>query len=155
MCINQVANCACGFTGADPNFVVPNWRIIKRNRNGVIVSDVTVSGIDITTNTVDGLQWIVDPHNGNNSLLRVGPVGGTDDQSSYQCIFATANGGNVESDMGTLTVIGKINNYDQVTAMCFSIMNHTYTQESRHTVMCRVAKNGSSPHHVHNDRKKL
>ena len=45
VCINQVANCACGFTGADPNFVVPDWRIIKR-KNGVVVSNETVSGAE-------------------------------------------------------------------------------------------------------------
>jgi len=34
----QFVNFSCGFTGADPNVVVPNWHIIKRNRNGVVVS---------------------------------------------------------------------------------------------------------------------
>ena len=46
VCINQVVNCTCGFTGADPNIVVPNWRIIKR-RNGVVVSDEDISGSEI------------------------------------------------------------------------------------------------------------
>ena len=70
-----------------PNFVVPNWRIIKR-RN---VSNEIISGIDIINNTNDRLEWIADPLNGNNSVLRVGPVDGTDDQSSYQCSFALLN----------------------------------------------------------------
>ena len=107
VCVNQFVNFSCGFTGADPNMVVPNWHIIKRNRNGVVVSDETVSGTEIIRDTNDGLEWIADPLNGNNSLLRVGPVDRTDDRSSYQCIFALRND-NVESDMGTLTVLGKL-----------------------------------------------
>ncbi|XP_065916344.1 uncharacterized protein [Dysidea avara] len=103
VCINQVVNCTCGFTGANPYSVVPSWRIIKRNRNGVIVSNQTISGIDIIFSTNDGLEWIVDSLNGNNSVLRVGPVDGTDDHSSYQCIFALLNRV-IESTIGTLTV---------------------------------------------------
>ena len=106
MCINQVANCTCGFTGADPNFVVPDWRIIKR-RDGVVVSNGTISGSETIRNTIDGLEWIADPLNGNNSVLRVGPVDGTDNQSSYQCSFALLNG-ITESSIGTLTVLGKL-----------------------------------------------
>ena len=111
MCINQVANCACGFTGADPNFVVPDWRIIKR-RDGVVVSNETIGGSEIIRNTNDGLEWMADPLNGNNSVLRVGPVDGTDDQSSYQCTFALLNE-IIDSSTGTLTVIGKINNHNE------------------------------------------
>ena len=107
VCINQVINCTCGFTGANPYSVVPSWRIIKRNRNGVIVSNQTISGIDIIFSTNDGLEWIVDSLNGNNSVLRVGPVDGTDDHSSYQCIFALLNRV-IESTIGTLTVFGKL-----------------------------------------------
>ena len=106
VCINQVANCTCGFTGADPNFV-PNWHIIKRNRSGVIVSDQTISGFQIIINTNDGLEWIPDLLNGNNSVLRIGPVDKADDQSSYQCSFALSNRV-IESTIGTLTVFGKL-----------------------------------------------
>ena len=106
VCINQVVNCTCGFTGADPNIVVPNWRIIKR-RNGVVVSDEDISGSEIQRNTNVGLEWIADPLNGSNSVLRVGPVDRTDDQSSYQCAFALLNGV-IESSIGTLTVLGKL-----------------------------------------------
>ena len=106
MCINQVADCTCGFTGADPNFVRPDWRIIKR-RNGVVVSNDIISGTEIIRNTNDGLEWIADPFNGNNSVLRVGPVNRTDDQSSYQCSFALLNE-IIESSIGTVTVVGKL-----------------------------------------------
>ena len=107
VCVNQFVNFTCGFTEADPNLVVPNWHIIERNRNGVIVSNETISGTEINRDTNDGLEWIADPLNGNNSVLRVGPVSETDDQSSYQCIFAILND-NVESDMGTLTVLSEL-----------------------------------------------
>ena len=102
VCINQVANCTCGFTGADPNLVVPNWNIIKRNRKGAIVTNETVSGSEIFRSTNDGLEWIADPLNGNNSVLRVGP-----DQSSYQCFIVLLNG-IIENSIGTLTVVGKL-----------------------------------------------
>ena len=105
VCINQVVNCTCGFTGADPNLFVPNWNIIKR-RDGVAVSNETISGFQIISDTNDGLEWIADLRNGNNSVLRVGPVSETDDQSSYQCSFALSNE-IIESSIGTLTVLGK------------------------------------------------
>ena len=35
VCINTLAEINCGFTGADPNLVAPNWRIIMRNENMV------------------------------------------------------------------------------------------------------------------------
>ena len=105
VCTNQVANCTCGYTGVDPNFLVPNWRIIKR-RNGEIVSDEAISGTEIITDTNDGLQWIADPINGSNSVLSVGPVDRTDDQSSYQCFFALLSS-SIFSDVGILTVLGE------------------------------------------------
>jgi len=100
-------NYSCGFTGADPNVVVPNWHIIKRNKNGVVVSDETISRNEIIRDTNDGLQWKADPLNGNNSVLRVGPVDRTDDQSSYQGIFESPSD-NVSSIMGTLTMLSEL-----------------------------------------------
>jgi len=75
-------------------------------RNGIVVSNETISGINIITNINDGLEWIADPLNGNNGVLRVGPVDRTDDQSSYQCSFVLLSG-TVFSDVGTLTVLGE------------------------------------------------
>jgi len=106
VCTNFVAFCPCGFTGVDPIFVIPNWRIIKR-RNGMVASNEIISGTEINSNTTDGLQWIPDPFYGNNSVLMVGPVGRADDQSSYQCIFELL-GSNISSDVGTLTVLGEL-----------------------------------------------
>ena len=105
VCANQFVNFSCGFTGADPNLVVPNWRIIKRIRNGTSkVYDVTISGIGPNGSTMtNGLVWIADPLNGNNSVLRVGPVDKADDQTSYQCIFPS-----VHSSIGILTVLSEL-----------------------------------------------
>jgi len=85
VCTNHLANCTCGFVGADPNTAVPDWRIIKRNSNGVVVSNAVISGGHIIINTNDGLEWIPDLANPNNSVLRVGPVDETDNQSVYIC----------------------------------------------------------------------
>ena len=107
VCVNQFANIQCGFNGADPVVTVPNWHIIKRNSNGAIIFDETISGTEIIRDTDDGLEWIADQMNPNNSVLRVGPVGRNDDQSSYQCIFATLVD-NIPSEMGMLTVLGEL-----------------------------------------------
>ena len=106
VCTNQLADCVCGFVGADPHLVVPDWRIIRRNSSGVVVSNAVISGGDIIRNTTDGLEWIPDLANPNNSVLRVGPVDGTDNQSSYQCIISTLSG-SVVSEVGALTVLGE------------------------------------------------
>ena len=105
--INQLVDCTCGFFGGDPNVFVPDWRIIKRNSNGVVVSNEVISGTEIVRNTNDGLEWIPDLVNPNNSVLRVGPVDGTDNQSSYQCII-TILSGIVIGEVGTLTVLGEM-----------------------------------------------
>ena len=106
ICVNQFVNISCGFTGADPNLEVPTWRIIKRNRNGAIIDDGFIAGIRQHNNTwsiIQGLEWIVDPLNGNNNMLRVGPVTRADDQTYYQCAF-----GDVNSSIGTLTVLSEL-----------------------------------------------
>ena len=87
--------------------MVPDWRIIKRNSNGVVVSNEVISGTEIIRNTIDGLEWIPDLANPNNSVLRVGPVDSTDNQSSYQCIF-TILSGILVSEVGTLMVLGEM-----------------------------------------------
>jgi len=107
VCTNQLAEFTCGLVGVDPNFVVPDWRIIKKNNNGVVFSNVTISGTEIIRNTTDGLQWIFDLANPNSNVLRVGPVDGTDNQSSYQCILTTIRSGILVSEVGTLTVLGE------------------------------------------------
>ena len=102
---------SCEFVNADPNFVVPNWRIVRRSDSGSVISNMTVSSGDVINNNNDGLEWVADttsgPNNATYSRLVVGPVDDTCNQSSYQCIFATLSG-NVESSIGTLTVLGKI-----------------------------------------------
>ena len=111
MCMNVMAECHCGFTGAPPNFVVPNWRIIFRSDNGSVISNDTVHGDDILQRLINGLQWVPDlisgDNNATNSKLLVGPVNMTHNQSSYQCIFTMGQGGSVISSVGTMTVVGK------------------------------------------------
>ena len=113
MCMNAVGECDCGFRGASPITTLPSWRIILRNDDGSVVSDVTHNGIYITNGLIDGLQWSPDlttgDNNAPNSKLLVGPVNKTHNQSSYQCIFVT-RGGPIISSVGTLTIMGEVNN---------------------------------------------
>ena len=111
VCMNDMAECYCGFTGIDPNFVVPNWRIIFRSDNGSIVSNDTIAGSDISNERINGLQWVPDltsgDNNATNSKLLVGPVNMTHNQSSYQCIFRGNENAHIISSVGTITVVGK------------------------------------------------
>ena len=110
VCSGTKANISCGYTGVYDLFIIrPNWRIIKRNNNGSVISNETVSGMDTQNNTTDGLEFVIALSNDNNadgSYLSVGPVDDTYNNTSYQCIF-TVNDDIIESDTaGTITVIG-------------------------------------------------
>ena len=78
VCINTMAECYCGFTGTDPNFVVPNWRIVFRSDNGSIISNDIIDGLNTINGFINGLQWVPDltsgDNNATNSKLLVGPV---------------------------------------------------------------------------------
>ena len=110
VCSGTKANISCGYTGVyDVMNTRPNWRIVKRNDDGSVISNKTVSGMDILNNTTDHLEFVVDKRNGDNadgSYLSVGPVDDTYNNTSYQCIFII-NDNIIESDTaGTITVIG-------------------------------------------------
>ena len=112
MCTNAIAECDCGFTGANPTTTIPNWRVVFRSDDGGIISNVTHDGVDIVRGHINGLQWSPDLTSGDNSApnskLLVGPVNKTHNQSSYQCIFTILNG-SIPSNVGTMTVVGKTN----------------------------------------------
>ena len=111
VCSGTKAKISCGYTGVDPFRTRPNWKIIKRNNNGSVISNETVSGMDIRINKFDDLRFIIgfqhgDDNNAGGSYLSVGPVDDTYNNTSYQCIFAI-NDTIIESDTaGTITVIG-------------------------------------------------
>ena len=115
VCSGTNAEISCGFTGVDDPFTTRphwSWRIIKRNNNGYVISNVTVNALDINNNRTDGLAFLIitTTRNGilsaNGSYLLVGPVDDTYNNTSYQCIF-TINDTIIESDTaGTVTVIG-------------------------------------------------
>ena len=112
--MNVMAEVYCGFTGANPIHVIPDWRIIFRSDNGSIINNDTIDGNDIAYRLMNGLQWLPDltsgDNNATNSKLLVGPVNMTHNQSSYQCIFTilSSNGSkSVISDLGAITVVGK------------------------------------------------
>ena len=109
VCSGTKANISCGYTGVT-DFVdtLPNWRIIKRYNNGSVISNKTVSGVNIFRNMVGDLKFflITSDNNANGSYLSVGPVDDTYNNTSYQCKFNISDN-IIESDTaGTITVIG-------------------------------------------------
>ena len=122
VCMNTIAECDCGFAGADPYLVIPNWRVVLRSDDGGIISNNTIDGDDIDDRLINGLQWAPDltneDNNASNSKLLVGPVNMTHNQSSYQCIFNVANSDSVTSSVGTMTVVGKIAIYLGTAFIC-------------------------------------
>ena len=113
VCSGTKANISCGYAGVT-DFVStrPSWRIIKRNNNGSVISNETVSGVHIRSNKSDDLTFFVsishgDNNSANGSYLSVGPVDNAYNNASYQCIF-TINGTIIESNTaGTITVTGR------------------------------------------------
>ena len=110
VCSGTKANISCGYTGvSDPFNTMPDWRIIKRHNNGSVISNITVSGMNIRFQRIDKLMFTVVESIGNSangSYLSVSPVDDTYNNTSYQCIF-TINDNIIESDTaGTITVIG-------------------------------------------------
>ena len=111
VCSGTKANISCGYGGVyDPLSTRPNWRIIKRNNDGSIISNKSVSGVDIHSKKFDDLDFFIvtigNVNNVDGSYLSVGPVDDTYNNTSYQCIF-TINDNTIESDTsGTITVIG-------------------------------------------------
>ena len=103
VCDGNTVNITCGITNLPIGFI-PTWRIIQRYSNGSVSSDMEIAGVNVIYDDDDGLVWIPDNNNTENSRLLVGPVDETDNQSSYQCIFS----GVARSTVGTLTVAGKI-----------------------------------------------
>ena len=112
VCGGTKANISCGYTGVYGAFETPpNWRIIKRNNNGSVISNETVSGTDIRNNEFDDMKFFVVTSGNNNnadgSYLSVGPVDDTYNNTSYQCIFSI-NDNIIESDTAaTITVTGR------------------------------------------------
>ena len=109
VCSGTKANISCGYAGVDPFYTRSNWRIIKRNNNGSVISNEIVSGMNILNSTTDDLEFVIALSNDSNadeSYLSVGPVDDTYNNTSYQCMF-TINDNIIESDTaGTITVIG-------------------------------------------------
>ena len=108
VCSGTKAKISCGYTGAyNLSNTIPNWRIIRRHNNGSVISNVTVSGVDVHSNKINGLNFISNHNSADGSYLSVGPVDDTYNNTSYQCIFTITNDNIIESDTaGTITVIG-------------------------------------------------
>ena len=109
VCSGTKAKISCGYAGVSDFFTIrPDWRIIKRNNNGSVISNVTVSGLDMRSQKFDDLRFtlVISGNRADGSYLSVGPVDDTYNNTSYQCIF-TINDNIIESDTaGTITVFG-------------------------------------------------
>ena len=120
VCSGTKAKISCGYTGVNPFRIKPDWRIIKRNNNGSIISNVTLSADNIFDDKTDGLEFIIVARGetkAKGSYLSVGPVDDTYNNTSYQCTF-TINDNIIESDTaGTITVIG------MYAILCHTILN--------------------------------
>ena len=114
VCSGTKAVIPCGVTGDSASTTRPDWRIIKRNNDGDVISNETVSGRSIQRNKSDGLVFLIitlSNSNATGSYLSVGPVDDTYNNTSYQCIF-TINDTIIDSDTaGTITVIGMYSSY--------------------------------------------
>ena len=111
VCINNRAEINCGFTGENPELVIPNWIIFN---NGRFANNETVLGPDIALNRLSGFEWMPDVNSGANnapnSRLLFGPVNKTHNQSSFQCVFMSPVNNQIfaTSSIGTVTVVGKM-----------------------------------------------
>ena len=108
-CSGDVAEMSCDYTGApDPFNIRPDWKIIKRNNDGHVISNETVDAAIIQIDKTDGLVFQRKVLSNNSVIggLLVGPVDDTYNNTSYQCIF-TINNIIVESGTtGTITILG-------------------------------------------------
>ena len=107
-CIGSVAEISCDYTGVDPFNTRPDWRIIKRNNEGFVISNETVDAAIIRLNKTDSLLFRTEVLINYSVIgrLLVGPVDDTYNNTSYQCVF-TINDTIIESDTsGTVTVVG-------------------------------------------------
>ena len=104
VCIGDTANIPCGYNGVDPTLTEPTWKINRTNSGSDVLAVGTINE-DNNSGNDDGLVWVPDLTSGLNnasgSVLVVGPVDETNDQSTYQCGFGLRM-----SETGTITVAG-------------------------------------------------
>ena len=109
VCSGAKAEMSCELSSAFQTS--PNWRIIKRNNSSNVISNKTLTEVDIANDHFDGLKGKDKPLNDYMVFsLIVGPVDKSYNNTSYQCIFTikgTNNGTSniIESTVGTITVI--------------------------------------------------
>ena len=107
VCANQNASFFCGFTGVNRLHLILIWNIIWRNASGSIIDERSYSVHAINVDSNNGLKWLPDFNNSNNSRLVIDSVNKLYNQSSFQCIIPSADGNSIVSTTGFLTVAGK------------------------------------------------
>ena len=107
-CIGSFVYIPCGYSGTS---IFPNWRITWISDDGSVVNVTFDESNFFFVGQYLDLRWIPDWTTGGNdapnSVLRVGPVREFYDQSTYQCVFEVANNSDIDSTIGTLTVVGE------------------------------------------------
>ena len=109
-CAHQNASFYCGFTGVNPLQLILNWSIIWRDESGSVAIARNYSVFTINIDPNNGLEWIPDLNNSNNSKLVIDSVNEMFNLSSFQCIIPSVNGNHIASAIGFLEVAGKISN---------------------------------------------
>ena len=108
-CGGRMAEISCDYSGApDPLNTRPDWRIIRRNNDGHVISNETVNAAIIQNNRTDGLVFHVQVLSNDSVIgrLSVGPVDDTYNNTSYQCIFTINDTIIASGTAGSVTVIG-------------------------------------------------
>ena len=108
VCAHQNATMFCGFTGADPDYLVLNWSIIFRNEFDNVLYVKNYSVCEINRDQNNDLDWIPDHKNPYNSKLIINTTNDMFNRSSFQCIIIFGLGDIIASNTGSLLVAGKI-----------------------------------------------
>lgn len=106
-CNHQNASFFCGFTGANPLYLIFNWSITWRDGSDNIIYTRNYSVFTINQDPNNGLQWVPDFNNSENSKLVVNSVNEMYNWSSFQCIIPSVDGNDIASTIGFLLVAGK------------------------------------------------
>ena len=140
-CANQNAIFFCGFTGVNPLHLILNWSIIWRNTSDSIIHDKSYSVYMINADPNNGLEWVPDFNNANNSRLVIDSVNKMYNQSSFQCIISSADGNKIVSTIGYLTVAGKSLHSYNTQLWCYV---HTCSCTHIQLVICITYNTGKS-----------
>ena len=136
VCAHQNATFFCGFTGVNPLHLVLNWSIIWRDESGSVTYARNYSVFTINRDTNNGLEWIPDLNNSNNSRLVIDSVDEIYNLSSFQCIIPSVDGDHIASTIGFLVVGGKVTFIVFLYTINTNMYMHTHTGNNYIQYIC-------------------